>query len=240
MNKDDIYAQVRSHIDQFVFDQKVVGVFDDMINRSVPGYATIIGMIGMLAQRYVQSGSQCYDLGCSLGAATFAMHHNIEALDVPIIGVDNSSAMIEKCRERVKDIENRRIDLICDDIQQVTINHASMVVLNFTLQFIDPDRRLDLMQRISNGLNENGILVLSEKIDFEDQEEQTFQTDMHHTYKKLQGYSDLEISQKRSALENVLIPDTLEEHVKRLHFVGFSRVYVWFKCFNFISLVAIK
>lgn len=240
MDRDSLYAHPQSHIDQFVFDQKVVDVFDDMINRSVPGYATIIGMIGMLAKQYVQPNTQCYDLGCSLGAATLAIYNNMPHRDVNIISVDNASAMIEQCQARLSAIQQRRIRLVCDDIDNVMIHHASMVVLNFTLQFIARTKRLDLMKRIADGINDGGVLVLSEKIDFYDDAERQFQTDMHHTYKKLQGYSDLEISQKRAALDNVLIPETLDEHIKRLKFVGFRHVHVWFQCFNFVSLVAIK
>lgn len=240
MNKDNIYSQPLSNIDQFVFDEKVVGVFDDMINRSVPGYATIMGMIGMLAERYVQAGTQCYDLGCSLGAGTLAMQQHIVHDDVQIVSVDNSDAMIKQAQQRVASDKGVKVDWVCDDIQNVAVINTSMVVLNFTLQFIAQEQRLDLMKRICDGMVEGGILVLSEKVDFVDENAQEFQTNMHHTYKKLQGYSDLEISQKRTALENVLVPDTLDEHVKRLRFVGFRDVHVWFQCFNFVSLVAMK
>jgi tRNA (cmo5U34)-methyltransferase len=124
------------------------------------------------------------------------------------------------------------------DILETEIENASFVVLNFTLQFIRPDRRLDLLKKIATGLRPGGALVLSEKIGFEDPCEQELQTEWHHDFKRAQGYSDLEISRKRDALEHVMKPDTLEQHRRRLSEAGFSRVYRWYQGFSFVSLLA--
>ena len=115
-----------------------------------------------------------------------------------------------------------------------------MVVLNFTLQFIEPAARMDLMKKIYTGLRPGGALLLSEKIAFSDEAEQQRMDALHIAFKKANGYSDLEISQKRSALENVLVPDTLEQHYQRLESAGFNSVDNWFRCINFISLLAVK
>lgn len=238
---DTIYANPLAQVSQFAFDQKVVDVFPDMIKRSVPGYATIINMIGNLAERYAQTGSHCYDLGCSLGAATLAMRHSIHAADCRIIGVDNSAAMIERCEQvMAADSGEVPVDLIQAQIQDVAINKASVVVLNFTLQFIQVDERLDVLRHIYDGLLPNGVLILSEKLAFEDETHQQLMIDLHHNFKRANGYSDLEIAQKRAAIENYLIPETLATHRQRLRDAGFHSVDVWFQCFNFASLIAIK
>ncbi|MDH5219059.1 MAG: carboxy-S-adenosyl-L-methionine synthase CmoA, partial [Gammaproteobacteria bacterium] len=132
------------------------------------------------------------------------------------------------------------VELICDDIRNVQIENASMVVLNFTLQFLPVDDRLTLLKSIYQGMLPGGILVLSEKICYEDESKQELLTNLHHAFKRAQGYSDLEISQKRSALENVLIPESVPTHLDRLLQAGFEQRHVWFQSFNFISLVAIK
>ncbi len=238
---DRIYANPLAEVKQFVFDQTVVDVFPDMIKRSVPGYATIINMIGNLAERYVQGGSHCYDLGCSLGAATLAMRHRIRAADCKIIGVDNSTAMIERCRQIIAaDSADVPVELVCANIQDVKLQQASMAVLNFTLQFISVEERLTMLAGIAEGLMPGGVLILSEKVVFEDAPHQQLMTELHHNFKRAQGYSDLEIAQKRSAIENVLIPETLNTHRDRLRKAGFRSVDVWFQCFNFASLIAIK
>ena len=238
---DTIYANPLAQISQFAFDQKVVDVFPDMIKRSVPGYATIINMIGNLAERYAQTGSHCYDLGCSLGAATLAMRHSIHAADCRIIGVDNSAAMIQRCEQvMAADSGEVPVDLIQAQIQDVAINNASVVVLNFTLQFIQLDERLDVLRHIYDGLLPNGVLIISEKLAFEDETHQQLMIDLHHNFKRANGYSDLEIAQKRAAIENYLIPETLATHRQRLRDAGFHSVDVWFQCFNFASLIAIK
>lgn len=238
---DNIYANPLANVGAFRFDEKVVGVFPDMIKRSVPGYATIISMIGTLAERYATSGSRCYDLGCSLGAATLAMRHRIQAANTQIIGVDNSAAMVERC-QMVMDADSGEIpvELMCDDLQNVQLDDASVVVLNFTLQFIPVEQRQSILIKIYQGLKPGGVLILSEKVTFGDAAHDELMIELYHDFKRANGYSDLEIAQKRTALENVLIPETLDGHRQRLKDVGFQSCDVWFQCFNFASMIAIK
>ncbi|MBK8186215.1 MAG: carboxy-S-adenosyl-L-methionine synthase CmoA [Cellvibrio sp.] len=241
MKRDTLYADPLGEVARFAFDQQVVDVFPDMIKRSVPGYATIINMIGNLAGIYAKTNTHCYDLGCSLGAATLAMRHGIRNSDCKIIGVDNSQAMIDRCKQLIAaDTTDVNVELINSNIQDVDIQNASIVVLNFTLQFIAVDQRLELLKKIVEGLNKGGVLILSEKVIFEDQPHQDLMTDLHHNFKRANGYSDLEIAQKRSAIENYLVPETLDTHRQRLRQAGFASVDVWFQCFNFASIIAIK
>ena len=239
---DKLYASPLDDLIDFRFDERVVNVFPDMIQRSVPGYGTIISTIGILAARYAQPNSHCYDLGCSLGAATLSMRARINQPGCDIIAVDNSAAMIERGQQILASDSTLDVPvtLLCADIQDVAIEKASVVVMNFTLQFIPLEDRLALIERIYQGLKPGGVLILSEKIAFEDPQQQNFQTAIHHDFKRANGYSDLEISQKRTALENVLIPETLSSHQQRLHAAGFGFSDIWFQCFNFVSLVAIK
>ena len=237
---DSIYATQRPRED-FVFDEKVAAVFSDMISRSVPGYATIISMIGVLANRYCKRGSNLYDLGCSLGGATLAMAHHIEHRDYQLVAVDNSEAMISRLRTSIDNsVDSYPIVLSQADINDIDIKDASVVVLNFTLQFIAPARREALMRKIYAGMRDGGILILSEKIKLADEDLNALLIDMYHQFKEARGYSKLEISQKRSALENVLIPETLSEHKTRLLNAGFRSVDSWFQCFNFASMIAFK
>ncbi len=240
-DQDTLYAEPLGSVDKFCFDQNVVKVFPDMIKRSVPGYATIIAMIGNLAERYTQSDSNCYDLGCSLGAATLAMRHRIIASNCTIIGIDNSAAMIESCQQIIAaDSGEIPVDLVCSDLQKITVSNASVVVMNFTLQFIPTAERAKILHGIYQGLRPGGVLILSEKVAFNDEQHQKLMIELHHNFKRSQGYSELEISQKRDSIEDVLIPETLETHRKRLQDAGFSSSDVWFQCFNFASMIAIK
>jgi tRNA (cmo5U34)-methyltransferase len=239
--KDHIYSSPVGEISNFNFDATVAKVFPDMIQRSVPGYQAIISAIGLLADRFTQPHSNCYDLGCSLGAATLSMRHQIRHRDCQIIAVDNSPAMISQCHQLIAaDQATIPVKIQCADICEILIENASVIVLNFTLQFIPIIDRLTFLEKIYQGLLPGGILILSEKLKFTDTEQQVLQTDLHHAFKKHQGYSDLEISQKRTALENVLIPETLSAHEQRLSKAGFSSAEVWFQYFNFASLIALK
>ncbi|WP_431222172.1 carboxy-S-adenosyl-L-methionine synthase CmoA [Serratia sp. L9] len=225
----------------WTFDERVAEVFPDMIQRSVPGYSNIISMIGMLAERFVQPGSQVYDLGCSLGAATLSMRRNIKVAGCNIIAVDNSPAMVERCRRHIDAFRaDTPVEVIEADILDINIENASMVVLNFTLQFLEPADRLRLLEQVYRGLRPGGALVLSEKFSFEDADVGELLFNMHHDFKRANGYSELEISQKRSMLENVMLTDSVETHKARLQQAGFEHAEVWFQCFNFGSLIALK
>lgn len=239
--EDRLYATPREAITQFVFDESVAGVFEDMIGRSVPGYSTLLSMFPVLSRYFVKAYSRCYDLGCSLGASTLAMQQGIDQPAVEIRAIDNSAAMVEKCKQMMQqhaahcDIRVEQAD-ICD----VEIINASMVVMNFTLQFIDEAVRSRLIEKIYNGMNEGGVYVLSEKIKHEDEAVEERMVSLHHAFKKANGYSELEISQKRTALENVLRPETVAQHLHRLKSAGFAECFVWHQSFNFVSILAIK
>ena len=241
-DRDTLFAQARYPGD-FVFDDKVASVFEDMVNRSVPGYTTIISMIGLLAERFYQPGSRIYDLGCSLGAASFSCARNLRNCNPEIIAIDNSRAMIEQLHARLGENgepDKSHFTCLCEDICESEISNASVVILNLTLQFIAPGQRESLVRKIYNGMLPGGILILSEKIVFPDQQLNQLFIELYHGFKESQGYSKLEISQKRAALESVLLPETVDAHRERLAGAGFESVDLWFQCFNFASLVAIK
>ncbi len=237
--KDSLYSQPLGQVNAFAFDDHVAKVFPDMIQRSVPGYQTMIAAIGLLAGRFAKPHSVCYDLGCSLGAASFSMRQNITVEDCKIVAVDNSQAMLARF-ESILTPEKTTIELQCADIRDVKIENASMVVLNFTLQFLPVEDRAKLLAKIYAGLLPDGALIISEKLAFEDSRQHELQIDLHHEFKKAQGYSELEVSQKRTALENVLIPETFAQHQSRLKSVGFNSAELWFQYFNFASFIALK
>jgi tRNA (cmo5U34)-methyltransferase len=239
---DDIYANSSGEklAGQFTFDSAVARVFPDMIRRSVPGYAETVAMSGVIAGEYARDNTHLYDLGCSLGAVTLAMRHGVKATNCKILAVDNSEAMIEQAGHYLA-LDDGRVDVefACADITQLSIENASVVALNYVLQFIPLDQRLDLLSNIAQGLNKGGALILSEKICFS-ADEQALQDELHLDFKRANGYSELEIAQKRSAIENVLVPETDADHVARLRQAGFSQVIRWYQCFNFVSYLAIK
>ncbi|AHG18340.1 tRNA methyltransferase [Chania multitudinisentens RB-25] len=240
-NRDTLFSAPIAKLGDWTFDEHVAEVFPDMIQRSVPGYSNIISMIGMLAERFVQPDSQVYDLGCSLGAATLSMRRNIKVSGCHIIAVDNSSAMVERCRRHIDAFRaDTPVEVVEADILDINIENASMVVLNFTLQFLEPADRLRLLEQVHRGLRPGGALVLSEKFSFRDADVDELLFNMHHDFKRANGYSELEISQKRSMLENVMLTDSVETHKARLQQAGFAHAEVWFQCFNFGSLIALK
>lgn len=238
---DQLYSSPLDQQNDFRFDEAVARVFPDMIQRSVPGYKTIIPMISLITERYVQSDTTCYDLGCSLGASTLAMRHGAKNKATRIIGIDSSPSMIERCKHYIElDNDRTPVELRCADILDTQFEPCSVVTMNFTLQFLPLDNRAALIQKIYRALVPGGVLILSEKLQFQSIKEQNEQQELHWLFKKANGYSDLEISQKRNAIEQVLLPESEHAHIARLNNAGFQDAFSWYQCFNFFSFLAIK
>ena len=202
----------------------------------------VINTIGSLTAQYAQNSSRLYDLGCSLGTATICMRKNLKKeQNCRIIAVDSSLPMISRCRNILDSYcSDIPVDTLHQDLNDCEISNASVVVLNFVLQFVEPSLRDDLIEKIYRGLNPGGILILSEKLAWPDQKTDDLLMEMYWDFKRRNGYSELEISQKRNALENVLIRNTEQEHMERFAEAGFSRAVKWFQCYNFASFIAVK
>lgn len=240
--RDALFANPLDKLASFSFDEKVVQVFPDMIKRSVPGYSQILGMAGVIARRYVPENGRVYDLGASLGAATFSVAEQLSELEqVELITVDNSPAMTERCTQLLAEtLPNRSVTTLCADIRTLDYQPCDLILLNFTLQFLPPEDRQPLIKRLFQALRPGGALILSEKIHFTDPRQAQLLYELHHDFKRANGYSDMEISQKRTALEDVLRTDTPEQQLQRLNQAGFSFNTLWFQYLNFASFLALK
>lgn len=240
--QDNIYQNPLDHLVDFEFDRHVVSVFEDMINRSVPGYATIVHKLSQFAAHFAQNDTNCYDLGCSLGASTLAIRKALDnKTNISIISVDSSKDMLDRAKGYIDaDKHQTPVTLMQADIREIDISNASMVVLNFTLQFIPIEERHTLLEKIFNGMTEGACLIVSEKVSFDNTIAQQVLTEMHHQFKREQGYSELEISQKRDAIENIMTLESSQSHLTRLNKIGFTHASQWYQNTAFCSFFAIK
>lgn len=241
MGKDEVFKDEIEKASDFKFGANVAKVFDDMVNRSVPYYGEIQRMMAELAADHAREETFVYDLGCSTGTTMIGMNTMVDQ-NIKFIGIDDSQEMLDKCKSKLMELGfSRPYELRCADLGTgVKIENASVVVLCLTLQFVRPIYRERLLKDIYDGLNPGGVLILVEKILAE---ESNFNRDFikyYYNYKRRNNYSELEISQKREALENVLVPYKLTENITLLRDQGFSHCEVFFKWFNFAGLVAVK
>lgn len=241
MGKDEVFKEEIEKASDFKFGANVAKVFDDMVNRSVPFYGEIQRMMAELAADHAREETFVYDLGCSTGTTMIGMDTLVNP-GIKFIGVDDSQEMLDKCKSKLMELGfSRPYELQCADLGQgVKIQNASVVVLCLTLQFVRPIYREKLLKDIYNGINPGGVLILVEKILAE---ESNFNRDFinyYYNYKRRNNYSEMEISQKREALENVLVPYKLSENVSLLRDCGFAHCETFFKWYNFAGLVAVK
>ncbi len=241
MSKDKVFDQAIDKASDFKFNNKVAGVFDDMVNRSVPFYEEMQRMMGELAIDHYQDNSFVYDLGCSTGTTMMYMDTSMPQ-HVPFIGIDESEPMLEKCRQKLDAAGiKRQIKLQVADLNDnVAVENASVVILCLTLQFIRPLNREKLLKQIFDGILPGGALIVIEKVLAEDSEFNRDFIKYYYNMKRSNNYSELEISQKREALENVLIPYKLSENITLLRNAGFAHCEVFFKWYNFSGFIAKK
>lgn len=239
--KDKVFDEKMEFIADFNFGEKVASVFDDMLLRSVPFYAEMQRMTAEMVNDFAVEGTNIYDLGCSTGTTLLNLNNSLGS-KVKYVGVDYSEEMLVKCREKFKQHSFKGdFELICADLNKgVHIENASVALMVLTLQFIRPLYREHLIRSIADGLNENGCLILVEKVLGEDSIFNRLFIKYYYDMKKRNGYSELEIAQKREALENVLIPYKLLENRELLLNHGFRYCDVFFKWYNFSAMVAIK
>jgi tRNA (cmo5U34)-methyltransferase len=241
MDKDNLFAGKNNKIGDFNFGEKTAEVFDDMLERSVPLYRELQRMIGELASEFAADGSTVYDLGCSTGITLGTLISAINK-NVKFVGVDYSQAMLDRCGENLARLNDlRQYELVCCDLNKgFILDNASVVVLNLTLQFIRPLYRDFLIGNIYRGLNKNGCIILVEKVLGNDSMFNRIFIKFYYDLKKRNEYSEMEIAQKREALENVLIPYRLDENIDLLKNNDFSYIDIFYKWYNFCGIVAVK
>ena len=216
-------------------------VFDDMLERSIPMYQECQNLAAHWCTKYAKPSTSVYDLGCSTGTFLLKLAQALPPLtNIKLIGLDNSKAMLKKAKETLKNSP-----LLCEMIQadlneSLSLDNASVIVMNYTLQFIRPSNRSILLKNIYNALVPGGSLIVIEKVNSKIPGLNKTFIDFHHQFKKEKGYSKLEISQKREALENVLIPWTVEQNNHLIQIAGFSTVDLFFKWNNFAGFIALK
>ena len=239
--KDTLFSEKRAEVSDFDFGKDTAVVFDDMLDRSVPFYREMQRMIGEITTDYVSAGSHLYDLGCATCNA-FVELDPILPKDVRFVGVDFSRDMLDRAREKIAQTGTKRnYELICADLNDdVQITNASVVIMNLTLQFIRPVRRQRVMSNIAKGMLPGGCLLVVEKVLSKDSKINRSFIKYYYDFKQRNGYSEMEIAQKREALENVLIPYRLEEDYELFLDSGFSFCDVFFKWYNFCGIVAVK
>jgi len=236
MEKDKVFATKIEK--KFEFDEAVASVFDDMLSRSVPFYDEVRKLIISLILSEQKDGKKVLDLGSSTAKFLLDLHSKMDT-KMLLKGLDNSPAMLERAQQKCQafgaDISLELADMLTYDYKD-----EDVIVANYTLQFIRPMHRLELIKKIYDGLNDDGLFIFSEKVVFEDKRLDKQMIDIYYDYKKRQGYSEYEIAQKREALENVLIPFTIEENIRMCRDAGFKEVDTIFQWANFVTFVAKK
>ena len=241
--KDALFGEERKRIDDFDFGEKTAAVFDDMLDRSVPFYQEIQRMVAELAVDFVEDGTSVYDLGCSTATTFLHIDRQLSPeVQAKFVGLDYSQEMLDKAAQKLKSAEFRHpYELRHTDLNAgVEIANASVVLLVLTLQFVRPLYRERIVRSIYEGLTDNGCVILVEKVLGENSTFNRLFINHYYELKRRNGYSELEIAQKREALENVLVPYRLEENKELLRGQGFRHVDVFFKWYNFTAIVAMK
>ena len=241
MGTDRIFAEPGRGDAPFEFNANVAAVFDDMIHRSVPLYREALAHQIRLARRFYRPGTVIFDLGCSNGNFGVGFLERMDETPFSMTAIDNSAPMLDiYARRLAARRDSKRVRLLESDILAVPLENASVIVMNLTLQFLPKEDRDRLVSKIHRALVPGGLFLLTEKVVHEDAMMTDLQQEFYYAFKAENGYSALEISQKREALENVLVPETVQEHARRLEASGFSKWDIYMKWHHFTSFLAVK
>jgi tRNA (cmo5U34)-methyltransferase len=239
--KDEIFSNGEFSSGSFRFNDQVASVFDDMANRSIPFYQEVIRLISEAALRFVPEKGHIYDLGCSTGNTLIQISRVLHGRGVSLKGYDPAVAMLKKATEKASTFTFSQDIVFSEGIcKDADTSNADMILLNYTLQFINQAERPEMVKKLCDSINPGGVLILSEKLRQEDKAIETFNTEVYEKFKAGNGYSHLEIANKRQALENILVPRSLEDNRQLLLDAGFSRVEILFKWLNFTTLIAFR
>ena len=235
MNDKVFTKPIKKH---FEFDEEVAAVFDDMLKRSVPFYEESQKITKFFALKSIKKDSIVYDLGSSTASLLIGISKELE-VDARLIGLDNSEAMLEQARKKAQAF-GAKIELENADILEYDYKDADVFISNYTLQFIRPLVREELVKKIYSSLKDDGIFIFSEKVISHHSKLNKDLIECYYDYKKEQGYSEYEIVQKREALENVLVPYSEDENIKMAKNCGFKHCEVVFRWANFATFIAIR
>jgi len=237
----DTLFNIKSVEEDFEFNERVVEVFDDMLDRSVPFYTEVIASTARLLDGFLHANDTVYDLGCATGTTLLEFSRLLENKGLNFVGIDNSAPMLDKARLKTELYsKTNSLSFLEEDITRIHHPGAGAFIVNYTLQFIRPLQRENFIERLYSNLRPGGILLLSEKVISHNRRLNREYIDIYHRFKKTKGYSELEIARKREALENVLIPFSIDENKAILKNSGFKTVDTYFQWFNFVSFIAVK
>ena len=243
MKRDYVFAAEETRSADFEFNEDVAEAFDDMVERSVPFYTEQQRMVREIAKAFWIPGTSIFDFGCS--TATTAIGLGLDIPEAQIVGFDNSWPMIDRASEKVREagvderVSIRHADLN-GKLSELEFKNASVAALCWTLQFVRPLNRDSLIRHIYDSLADNGALIVTEKVLTNNGHANRFFIDFYYDGKRRRGYSDVEISRKREALENVMVPYRMEENIELFKRSGFEIVETFFQWYNFAGFVCIK
>lgn len=243
MKSDQVFDSGEARAADFKFNEQVADVFDDMVSRSVPYYEEQQRMIREISKAFWLPGTCIYDLGCATGTTAVSLSRELPGAS--IVGYDNSWPMIHRANQKVEEAGlEERISLRYGDLngnlEELPIENATVATLCWTLQFVRPLRRDNLIRHIYESLADNGALVVTEKVLFNGSPTNRFFIDFYYDYKRRHGYSELEIANKREALENVMVPYRMDENLELFRRSGFEIVETFFQWYNLAGFLCVK
>ena len=210
--------------------------FDSHIARSIPGYHDCHELILDIADELVPARGRCYDLGCSTGALTARLAERLGQRGVEVIGVDREPAMIERAAERCAGLPAARV--MAGAMEQLAVEPADLVICVYSLQFVAPRHRAQVLGRLHAALEPEGALILFEKVLAPSARAQSVADQALFEFKRRRGFSNDEIAEKARGLRGVLQPFTASQNYALLRDAGFREITHVFRWLTFDGVIA--
>lgn len=255
---------------KWAFDADVAAKFDNMLGRSIPGYAQMRDLCFDLGKTFLTGNRPTViDLGSSRGESVSAFVESPDLDDTNYILTEVSEPMLDQIRQRWGDRPNvfpinydlrKRASDLAEDLSNPllmlrsnvaeydartimtmpTINKPSLIQAILTLIFVPINFRQSIIQGVHDALAPGGAFIMVEKVLGNTALTQDMLVDSYHEHKNRHGYSWESIERKRAALEGVQVPVRSEENLAMLRNAGFRHVEVFWRHLNFEATIAVK
>lgn len=215
--------------------------FDSHVRRSVPFYEEGHGLVVQLSDFFVKRDSVCYELGSATGALTKKLAER-HSKSVKWVGLDSEAAMVAQAKTSLdaSDKKPGNVQFLNEDINLFPYEPSDFMVSYYTVQFVPPRLRQELLNRVYQSLNWGGAFVLFEKVRGADARFQDILTNLYTDYKLQQGYEPQEIIAKSRSLKGVLEPFSTQGNIDLLKRAGFADIMTIFKYVCFEGFLCIK
>jgi tRNA (cmo5U34)-methyltransferase len=219
------------------FGGKVPNKFESHIAKSVPLYLEGHQIIVRLSDYFLKEESVCYDIGCSTGNLLNKISQHTNKKKIKLYGIEKEKSMYKYASSKIKE---KNIKFINKDFRSIATKKSDLIISYYTLQFINPSIRQNILTKIFKTLNWGGAFIMFEKIRGNDARFDNMLNSLYLDFKEDNKLSVKDILLKSKSLRGVLEPFSDSGNLGLIKRAGFKDVQTIMQSLCFKGYLCIK